>query len=81
MSLDIDFVDDDDMLIRCDSCGEMTYFSRILDEETKHIETYLCEANAKTIYKIICLLELKAYELRKTYNKWKANDFKKEILL
>lgn len=75
MSIEIDFVDDDDMLIKCDVCGEMAYFSRLLDEEIKFTEKYLCKENAKNTYKLICLLEMKAYEMRNTYEKWKHNDF------
>jgi hypothetical protein len=78
MSLEIDFIDDNDVMFRCGDCGDMSYLSTLINNEVKNTEKYLCEANAKDFYKIICVLELKAYEMRKTYDKWKQNDFSKE---
>jgi len=65
------------MMFRCHDCGDMSYLSNLLRDEVKQTEKYLCEANAKDFYKIICVLELQASEMRKIYDGWKNNGFDK----
>jgi hypothetical protein len=76
MTIEIDLVDVDDISLKC-ACGESSFLSSIIRDETKNTEKYLCKANATDFYGIICALELMANDMRKTYEKWKEKDFEK----
>ena len=79
MSMEIDHADSNDILILCRDCGEMSYLGDLLDKEVAHTHKYLCEANAREIYKMICALEIQALSMRKIYNKWKQHEFTKGV--
>lgn len=78
MTIDIDWAMDDDAGIRCGDCGDSTTLSKLCEDVTLFTDKYICEANAQEVYALICGLEVQAWSLRQTYEKWKRNSFNKE---
>jgi len=75
--IEINHATHDDIYICCKDCGNISTMSDMIDNEKKLVTDYMCEANAKEFHKIICALEILAYEARKSYDKWKTSGFSK----
>ncbi len=68
----------DDILIeRHDTDSGNVWLKDALDQMVRFTESVLCEANAKEVYDVACILELQASELRKSYNEWRKRNFDK----
>lgn len=56
---------------------EHVWFADAIGHLVAHVEKYMCEANAKEVYDVACILEMKAQELRDIYNVWRRRNFEK----
>lgn len=70
----------DDILIEkhngCDP-SESVWLREALDQLMEFTETVMCEANAKEVYDVACILETMASDLRCWYSKHKHFNFEK----
>ncbi len=71
---------DNDLRIEIWADGEGScwdFLSNMTENLIEETEKVMCEANAKEVYQVACNLEYWAAEIRRTYERWKLNDFQK----
>lgn len=62
---------------RVNDPSDDVWLADALNSLVAHVENNMCEANAKEVYEVACILEMKAQELRDIYNFWRRRNFEK----